>query len=69
MGIQGSLRTLRLSGTSGSRSLYSLVANSSSSGGGSTMRIYKYYMSIGETTTAFYNNVLGLQFGAFNNKK
>ena len=67
MGIQGSLRTLRLSSTGGSRSIGSLVANSSSAGGGSTMRVYKYYLSSGQTTTAFYNNVLGLQYGAFKN--
>ena len=67
MGIQGSLRTLRLSSTGGSRSIGSLVANSSSAGGGSTMRVYKYYLSTGQTTTAFFNNVLGLQYGGFKN--
>ena len=67
MGIQGSLRTLRLSNAGGSRTISSLVANSSSSGGGSTMRVYKYYLSTGQTTTAFFNNVLGLQYGGFKN--
>ena len=67
MGIQGSLRTLRLSSTGGSRSIGSLVANSSSAGGGSTIRIYKYYRSTGESTAAFFNNVLGLQYGRFKN--
>ena len=53
-GGAGSLRTLRISG-----------ANGSSSGGGSTMRMYKYYMSLGQSTQGFYQNGLGLRFGEF----
>jgi len=63
--MSGNLRTLRISGANGSRTLGSLIANGSSSGGGSTMRMYKYYRSLGQTTQEFYTNVLGLSFGEF----
>lgn len=64
-GGAGSLRTLRISGANGSKTLGSLIANGASSGGGSTMRMYKYYMSLGQSTQGFYQNVLGLRFGEF----
>jgi len=65
MGGTGSLRTLRISGANGSKTIGSLIANGSSSGAGSTMRMYKYYTSLGYSTQAFYFNVLGLSFGEF----
>jgi len=64
-GGAGSLRTLRISGANGRKTLGSLIANGSSAGGGSTMRMYKYYMSLGQSTQQFYSNVLGLSFGEF----
>ena len=64
-GSAGTLRTLRISGANGSKTIGSLIANGSSSGGGSTMRMYKYYMSLGQTTQQFYQNILGLSFGEF----
>ena len=63
--MAGFLRTLRISGANGSRTIGSLIANGSSSGGGSTMRMYKYYRSLGYSTQAFYFDVLGLSFGEF----
>jgi hypothetical protein len=63
--MAGFLRTLRISGANGSKTLGSLIANGSSSGAGSTMRMYKYYTSLGQSTQSFYNNVLGLTFGEF----
>jgi hypothetical protein len=63
--MAGFLRTLRISGANGSKTLGSLIANGSSSGGGSTMRMYKYYRSLGYSTQAFYFDVLGLSFGEF----
>ena len=64
-GSAGTLRTLRISGANGSKTLGSLIASGSSPGAGSTMRMYKYYMSTGQTTQAFYYNVLGLTYGEF----
>ena len=61
--MAGFLRTLRISGANGSKTLGSLIANGSSSGAGSTMRMYKYYRSLGQTTQSFYMNVLGLSYG------
>jgi hypothetical protein len=64
-GSAGSFRSLRISGANGSKTLGSLIANGSSSGAGSTMRMYKYYRSLGQTTQSFYMNVLGLSYGEF----
>jgi hypothetical protein len=44
MGVTGNLRTLRgQSSTAGSRTIGSILANSSGSGGGSFTRIYYFY--------------------------
>ena len=64
-GSAGSLRTLRISGANGSKTLGSLIANGSSSGGGSGRRIYSYYAALGQSTTQIYSEVFGLQYGAF----
>jgi hypothetical protein len=69
MGGTGSLRTLRISGANGSKTLGSLIANGSSSGAGSTMRMYKYYTSLGYSTQSFYFDVLGLSFGEFKGRR
>ena len=66
--MAGFLRTLRISGANGSRTLGSLIANGSSSGAGSTMRMYKYYTSLGYSTQSFYFDVLGLSFGEYKSR-
>ena len=63
-GGAGTLRTLRISGANGSKTLGSLIANGSSSGGGSTRRIYSYYTSLGESTPQIYAR-FGLYYGEF----
>lgn len=63
-GSAGSFRTLRISGANGSKTLGSLIANGSSSGGGSARRIYSYYATLGESTTQIYAR-FGLRFGEF----
>jgi|LauGreDrversion4_2_1035121.scaffolds.fasta_scaffold901755_2 hypothetical protein len=63
-GGAGTLRTLRISGANGSKTLGSLIASGSSSGGGSARRIYGYYASLGESTTQIYAN-FGLYYGKF----
>ena len=63
-GSAGSFRTLRISGANGSKTLGSLIANGSSSGGGSTRRVYSYYASLGESTPQIYAR-FGLYYGEF----
>jgi len=41
-GNTGNLRTLRISATGGTRTLYSMLSDASSAGGGSFQRQYKY---------------------------
>lgn len=58
MGVTGNLRTLRgQSSTAGSRTIGSILANSSGSGGGSFTRIYQWYASRG-MRQEFYNNIV-----------
>ena len=63
-GSAGSFRTLRISGANGSKTLGSLIASGSSSGGGSTRRVYSYYVSLGESTPQIYAR-FGLYYGEF----
>lgn len=63
-GSAGSFRTLRISGANGSKTLGSLIANGSSSGGGSARRIYNYYATLGESTPQIYAR-FGLYYGEF----
>lgn len=63
-GSAGSFRTLRISGANGSKTLGSLIANGSSSGGGSARRIYSHYASLGESTPQIYAR-FGLYYGEF----
>jgi hypothetical protein len=63
-GSAGSFRTLRISGANGSKTLGSLIANGSSSGGGSARRIYSYYAAQGQSTTQIYAR-FGLYYGKF----
>ncbi len=65
MGGTGSLRTLRLSGTNGSRTLGSLIADGVSGGGGSSRRIYAYFAKNNQTVTTFYKDVFNLTYGKF----
>jgi len=44
-GNTGNLRTLRISATGGTRTLYSMIADSASAGAGSFQRQYKYVKS------------------------
>lgn len=64
-GSAGTLRTLRISGANGSKTLGSLIASGSSSGGGSTRRIYGYFTSLGNSTQTFYYDVFGLYYGKY----
>jgi hypothetical protein len=67
MGGTGNLRTMRISATGGTRTIFSLVADGVSGGGGSTRRVYAYYASKGDTVNTFYYNVFGIQYGQFKN--
>ena len=58
MGITGNLRTLRgQSSTAGSRTIGSILSNSSGSGAGSMLRIYSYYQSRG-MREQFYRDII-----------
>jgi len=58
MGITGNLRTLRgQSSTVGSRTIGSILANSSGSGAGSFSRLYQWYTSRG-MRQQFYNDIV-----------
>jgi len=58
MGVTGNLRTLRgQSSTAGSRTIGSILANSSGSGAGSFSRIYQWYASRG-MRQQFYNDIV-----------
>ncbi len=62
------LRTLRVqSGTCGYRTLYSILA-SSDGGAGSYRRLYKWYVSKGNTTEQAYTNTTGISSGSLNNQ-
>jgi hypothetical protein len=63
-GGAGTLRTLRISGANGSKTIGSLIASGSSSGGGSARRIYGYYASLGESTDQIYAQ-FGLYYGKY----
>ena len=65
MGGTGNLRTLRLSGSNGSRTLGSLLADGVSAGGGSARRLYAYYARHNATVNTFYSDVFGLTYGQF----
>jgi hypothetical protein len=68
MGGTGNLRTLRLSGSNGSRTLGSLIADGVSAGGGSMRRVYGYYAAKGITVNTFYYNVFGITYGQDKNR-
>jgi hypothetical protein len=58
MGVTGNLRTLRgQSSTAGSRTIGSILSNSSGSGAGSMVRIYNWYASRG-MRQEFYNDIV-----------
>jgi hypothetical protein len=58
MGVTGNLRTLRgQSSTAGSRTIGSILANSSGSGAGAFSRIYLWYTSRG-MRQQFYNDIV-----------
>lgn len=58
MGVTGNLRTLRgQSSTAGSRTIGSILSNSSGSGAGSMVRIFKYYESRG-MREQFYKDII-----------
>jgi hypothetical protein len=62
----GSLRTLRISTTGGTRTLGSVVTSSSSAGAGSSRRILSYYKNLYENNLPlFYLNIFGLRYGQF----
>jgi len=53
------LRTLQISGTNSSKTLYSILA-SASGGAGSEIRQFNYYKSIGYTTDQYFQQILGI---------
>jgi hypothetical protein len=58
MSVTGNLRTLRgQSSTAGSRTIGSILANSSGSGAGSMLRIFNYYQSRG-MRDQFYKDII-----------
>jgi hypothetical protein len=58
MGVTGNLRTLRgQSSTAGSRTLGSILSNSSGSGAGSFARIYSFYKR-NYSVQQFYNDII-----------
>lgn len=58
MGVTGNLRTLRgQSSTSGSRTIGSILANSSASNGGSFVRIYNFYKK-NYSVQQFYKDIV-----------
>jgi hypothetical protein len=58
MGVTGNLRTLRgQSSTAGSRTLGSILSNSSGSGAGSLARVYSFYKR-NYSVQQFYNDVI-----------
>lgn len=58
MSVTGNLRTLRgQSSTAGSRTIASILSNSSGSGAGSMLRIFNYYQSRG-MRDQFYKDVV-----------
>jgi hypothetical protein len=58
MSVTGNLRTLRgQSSTAGSRTIGSILANSSGSGAGSLLRVYQYYNRLG-LRQQFYNDII-----------
>lgn len=58
MGVTGNLRTLRgQSSTAGSRTIGSILANSSGSNGGSFVRIYNFYKK-NYSVQQFYNDIV-----------
>ena len=58
MGVTGNLRTLRgQSSTAGSRTIGSILANSSGSGAGSFTRIYYFYKK-NYSVQQFYNDIV-----------
>lgn len=58
MGVTGNLRTLRgQSSTVGSRTIGSILANSSGSGAGSLLRVYNFYNKRG-LRQQFYNDII-----------
>ena len=68
-GGTGNLRTLRISGSNGSRTFMSILADGGNgAGAGSTRRLYGYYMAQNQTPTMFYNSVFGIRFGQFKNR-
>ena len=58
MSVTGNLRTLRgQSSTVGSRTIGSVLSNSSGSGAGSLLRVYQWYSTNG-LRQQFYNDVI-----------
>lgn len=61
-GGTGNIRTQRISASNGYRTLGSILANGgSSSGAGSSRRIYSYYSKQGYTPTQFFNYLFGMK--------
>ena len=68
MGGTGNLRTMRISATGGTRTIFSLVADGVSGGGGSMRRVYAYYARRNTTVNTFYSDVFHITYGQFRNE-
>ena len=69
MGGSTALRTLRLSSTSGSRTLFSMIATvDGANSAGSSKRLYTFYRNQNKTIDQFYNEVYGLSYGEYKNQ-
>jgi hypothetical protein len=69
MGGTTALRTLRLSATSGSRTIFSMIATvDGANSAGSSKRLYTYYRNQNKTIDQFYNEVYGLSYGKYKNQ-
>ena len=64
MGSNTALRTLRISGTCGYRTLGSILASQAGAGAGSARRMYGWYMKH-NTTDQFYKQVFDIDYGQF----
>ena len=70
MGYSAVLRTMRISGTCGYRSLGSMIADGTSAGGGGCQRIFKYYLINQRNGTGYrgaYKKVFDINYGQFKN--
>jgi hypothetical protein len=66
----GGLNTKRLSATGGSRTFLSMIASvDNTAGAGSVKRIASWYRQQNSDLSQFYQNILDLQYGQYQNRQ